>query len=341
MPSRPEPFGRAGPWAAEAAAIESAHGPARTIHVSLGEFARTLPAREEVRERYREGGVPARAIRSATRGPGFAREVEQYRTLYARFRAFDRPNVLHLFPTFVPRHAFARDYPAAVETGPLWPDRYRRTGPSGRTGADWFWYASPVSARRIVPAVARALHSVRPSATLTVVMAAPPPDGDRPANVRYLAAGAQPERRWRAWFERSEMRIVTGSRTLLEALELGRPFLYFNGILGEGRRKRRHRPEKIESLLAAWKREGVDPRRQNDLRLFSGGRSVEAVVTRAARRAGPWRRRRWSPPTPRFPLPYADAGAVLVAVARALAASPTSAEAIVQAVRERRPPPWP
>jgi hypothetical protein len=63
-PYRPGPLGRAGPWADEAREIEAAYGPARTLHASLEEFARTLTSLEEARERWREGGVPTRTIRA-------------------------------------------------------------------------------------------------------------------------------------------------------------------------------------------------------------------------------------------------------------------------------------
>ncbi|HUI38514.1 MAG TPA: hypothetical protein VLY85_02675, partial [Thermoplasmata archaeon] len=45
-PQRPEPYGRAGPWALENEAVEDAYGRDAVLHVSFEEFARTLTSRE-------------------------------------------------------------------------------------------------------------------------------------------------------------------------------------------------------------------------------------------------------------------------------------------------------
>jgi len=138
--------------------------------------------------------------------------------------------------------------------------------------------------------------------------------------------------RWSRAFRTSELRIVTGSRTLLEALEVGGPFLYFNGILGEASRMRRHRPEKIVALLGTY-RQRLAPDVRRDLGDFARGRRVTAVVRRAADRVGGWRRfpTRWGDPT--FRPPFDEGGALIVGVARALARAPTDAVGIVQRVR--------
>ena len=125
-PSRPGRFGRGGPWEVECCSIESVYGPESTLHISLEEFARTLPSRAETRERLREGGVPARAIGPRLRTAETHREVEAFRSAFRVFRGFDRPNVLHLFATFRPNDAFRREFPEAVETGPLSPGHASR-----------------------------------------------------------------------------------------------------------------------------------------------------------------------------------------------------------------------
>ena len=256
-PERPGPFGRAGPWAAEASDVERAYGPDRTLHVSLEEFARTLTSREENLERLREGGVrsrqlPARLAKARTLG-----EVTTFDRAFRTFRAFDRPNVLHVFATFRRSARFAREFPEAVQTGPLWPARYRRAARCRTTRSPkWFWYASPSSAEGIAPLVAEGLVATRPPVRLYVRTPRPwrtPFDPDRVE----VDTGRLEEGAWRRRFADADLRIVTGSRTLLEALEVGGPFLYFNGTLGAGAGRRRHRPEKIAALLELGQGAGV------------------------------------------------------------------------------------
>jgi len=85
-PSRPVRFGRGGPWEVECRNVEAAYGPDRTLHVSLEEFARTLSSREETRERFREGGVPAHALPSRLRAAEAAQEVPTFRAAFREFR---------------------------------------------------------------------------------------------------------------------------------------------------------------------------------------------------------------------------------------------------------------
>jgi len=138
---------------------------------------------------------------------------------------------------------------------------------------------------------------------------------------------------WNARFRRADLRIVTGSRTLLEALEVGGPFLYYNGIVGRGRSRRRHRPEKIAALLEAWRSEGVGESVVRDLENFAAGRSVARVVQRAASdpsfaRGFPdaWKPRGWRPP-------FGDAGQFLLHVAEAWATAAGGAPALAETLR--------
>ncbi len=331
-PERPGPLGRAGPWATEAAEIEAAYGAGSTVHLSLEEFARTLPVAREQRERLREGGVRGRAISAQLRTERARADTERFREAFARFRAFDRTNVLHLFATFRRDPVFAAEFPAAVQSGPLWPGRFRggsvRSAP--RTG-EWVWYASPASSERILPGVLRGLRSVDPTRRLYVrtprSWASPPSD-------RWVVLEGRPlaPETWARRFRAAEVRIVTGSRTLLEAIEAGGPFLYFNGVLGAGAATRRHRPEKIVAWLDA-ERTRVPPDLARDLRDVARGRRAAAVVARAACRAGGWRRFPRGPPPGGFRPPFDDAGRLAVAIARALARAPGTAEAIVARVR--------
>jgi hypothetical protein len=330
-PSRPVRFGRGGPWEVEARAVESIYGVDRTLHVSLEEFARTLPSRAETRERLREGGVPARAIGPRLRAAEAAHEVDAFRSAFREFRGFDRPNVLHLFATFRPDRAFTREFPEAVQTGPLgsgqrWPVVRDRPGDVGRP-REWVWYASPSSAERIAAEVLRGLAAARPPVHLFVRSPRPWTDFDRTPGVEVVASPIPPGR-WRARFRRAELRIVTGSRTLIEAMEVGGPFLYFNGVLGQGARRRPHRPEKIRAWLALAQEAGVPSSLRNDLADFARGRRVADVVRRAVRREDGWARFPSLGPSG-FSTTRSDAGRVLITVARELARPGTRAAEIV------------
>ncbi|MFG1529679.1 MAG: hypothetical protein AAFA34_00170 [Thermoplasmata archaeon] len=160
-----------GPWSREVREIEAIHGAPRTLHVSLEEFARTLTSRAAEAERLREGGVPRRSIRADR---SFERQSRFFHREFARYRGFDRPRVLHLFPTFRPDRAFAREFGSAVMTGPIPadPSRPRRSRPATRERR-WLWYASPSSAERIAPRVVAGLADARPPVRLRVVSPRP------------------------------------------------------------------------------------------------------------------------------------------------------------------------
>jgi hypothetical protein len=338
-PSRPGAYGRGGPWEEEVIDIEAAYGPDRVLHASLEEFARTLTNARENRERLREGGVSSRALGPRLRAARATGDVERFRAAFRRFRAFDRPNVLHLFASFRPDAAFAREFPEAVQTGPLWPERFRRARRAhpARQPPEWVWYASPASAERIAPAVAAGLASAGSSAHLSIVTPRPwtlrlPPD--RVDVISTSVASAE----WEARFARASVRIVTGSRTLLEAMEHGGPFLYFNGALARGARMRRHRPEKLASLLDLAARVGVGAPVRRDLADFGRGRRVREVVERAAKGVDGWSKfpRRW--PVTSFAAGYDDLGELLVRVAHALGREGARSPDLVRRVRAGRRP---
>ncbi len=340
---RPGRLGRGGAWAGEAAEIERVYGETRTLHVSLEEFARTLTSGAESRERLREGGVRSRELGKGMRGVRSRGEVTEFRAAFARFRAFDRPNLLHLFTTFRYDPGFAREFPNAVEVGPLWPQRFRPVPPRrpGRraTARRWVWYASPSSAAAILPSVLEGLaEDTRPLASLYVRSPRPLP-ATSPSPVPLLVETDPVDpRRWNARFRAADVRIVTGSRSLLEAIEVGGPFLYFNGILGSGARRRRHRPEKLLALLDLARRAGVPPDVRRDLADFSIGRRVARVVHRVAVRDGGWRRFARLPRGTGFAPPFEDAGRLIARVAAALARPGSDATRIVARVRARSNP---
>ncbi len=318
-PDREGPLGRGGPWQEEAQAVERVYGRECTLHVSLEEFARTWPSRREAMERWREGGRPMRTIRASTRKPQFRREAARWHVAYRRFREFDRPNVAHLYATFHPHPGFSREFPEAVQCGPLWPNRTlerRRSAPTARRS--WVWYASPASAERLLPSVLEGLERAQPIPFLWVRSPRPWPTIPPPKRGR-VDTTAQPTVAWHRRFAQADVRIVTGSRTLLEAIELGGPFLYFNGVLGSGRGQRRHRPDKVEALTRAALERGVDPSLVRDLRDFASGRRVRDTVHRAAVGMGPWAHFPRGPWVSGFRSPYDDLGRLVLAMTRALA----------------------
>lgn len=332
-PGRPGAMGRPGPWTDEAKEVERVYGTGSTVHVSLEEFARTLSLAREDRERLREGGVPSRALPARLRASAAAGERTRFREAFERFRAFDRPNVLHVFATFRPDPVFAREFPAAVQTGPLWPHRFR-PGPGVREGPrarEWVWYASPSSAERIAPAVIDGLTPVEPAMRLLIRTPRPWKVAPCGRGVEVLDRPLSKEA-WEARFAGADVRVVTGSRTLLEALEVGGPFLYFNGVVGRGPARRRHRPEKIVAWLEA-ERERLPLDLRRDLGDFARGRRVRAVVRRAAERRGGWANFPTGGPAPGFRPPFDDAGRLIEEVACALAQSPTDAPGLVGRVR--------
>lgn len=327
-PAGPPPLGRPGRWAEEVSDIERAYGAERTVHVSLEEFARTLSLRRETVERFREGGVRARAIPARVARARDDGEVAAFDRAFRRFRAFDRPNVLHLFATFRPDRRFAREFPEAVQVGPLWSDR--RSGRLSRPAMarEWVWYASPASAESILPDVERGLDAAGGAVRL-FVRTPRPWRRYRPGPRTTVTDDAIPPRQWWGRFARADLRIVTGSRSLLEAIEVGGPFLYFNGVLGEGSAAHRHRPEKIVALLGLATRTGWPADVRRDLADFASARRVAAVAERAARRDGGWARPRRPLRPVGFLPPFDDAGAVIEQVAAALAEPGSRADAIV------------
>jgi hypothetical protein len=333
-PSRAGPLGRGGAWADEARAIEARYGGQSTLHVSLEEFARTLtPARED-RERFREGGVRSRQLGGRLRESVTTGQRDQLHDAFERYRAFDRPNVLHLFATLRRDAGFAREFPAAVQTGPLWSGA--TVSPKRRRRAEWVWYASPASAETIAADVEAGLSAATRPPLLVIRrdrIWSRISDSKRVDHLTHPVPAAG----WQLRFAAADLRIVTGSRTLLEAIEVGGPFLYFNGVLGRGSARRRHRPEKLRELLRILRAQRAPSDLLRDLADFGSGRRVRAVVTRAANREGGWRRfpRRVRPTG--FRPPYDDAGRLLVAVARRLADQPSSAPGLVARVRAGRP----
>ena len=326
----PERKGPPGPWSLETGDIEDVYGPGRVVHLSLEEFARTLTSRRQTRERWREGGVPVRAISRRLKGRAATREVRAFHDAYRKWRAFDRSNVLHLFTGFRPSRAFAREFPEAVQVGPLWPESFARARhrPVQRR---WIWYASPSTSDRLA---AKLAESVPPpaagAASVEIEVRGPRPVELPPApGVRWRRVGPTSPEDWARRFCAAELRLVTGSRTLLEALAAGGPFLYFNGVMNNGSRTRRHRPEKIDALLEVWRRHRVSLSLRHDLADFSRLRRVSPIVRSVV--SDP----RWSAGFPArsaavdYPAAWADAGPLIDRWATEWARSTDSSSSLV------------
>lgn len=306
-----ERSGRPGAWSPETARLEQVYGREQVVHLSLEEFARTWTSRRQTRERWREGGVRAVEIARRARRRSAGAEIRAFHDAYRTWRAFDRSNVLHLYTGFRRSWAFQREFPEAIQTGPLWPDPVRARRP--RRSGPWVWYASPSSSGRLALRLAAAGSAGSPSARPIAIEVRGPKRFDLPEapGIRWSWQPPTGPREWSRSFDRAELRIVTGSRTLLEALAGGGPFLYFNGVLDRGRRTRRHRPEKIEALLGAWRRQGVSRSLCADLSDFSRLRRVEAIVRKAHDEEG-WRQRFPGPSAAvHLPAGLADAGSLI------------------------------
>ena len=333
--ARPGPLGKPGPWSVEAAAVEAAYGADHTVNLSIEEFARTLTSVEQTVERYREGGVAVRVTRARRSTGALADDVERFHRAYALYRGFDVPNLAHLFASFLPSRRFQREFPSAVQVGPiLYPRPTGRPRPAGASRSRptyWVAHASPGSSPRLLVPIGDALERWAPEVRLIVrgEHTAPPGRSGRPL---WKVAAPMPSSRWRRRFAAADLRIVTGSRTLLEALALGGPFLYFNGVTGSGRRTRRHRPEKIDRLLSAWRRLGVPSSLRRDIADVARLRRVPEVVRRAARDPE-WRARfPRGVPAIGYPEGFERGEEVVAALARALPSS-DGAAALVRAVR--------
>ncbi|MCI4339816.1 MAG: hypothetical protein L3K06_00750 [Thermoplasmata archaeon] len=340
---RDEPLGRAGPWTIERAAIDRAYGPGRVLHVSLEEFARGRPSAELAEERWREAGETVRHRRDRRASGAVRADVAEFAQLYRKFRALDQTNLLTLFPTFERSHAFAREFPETVQSGPLWPDRaIRRQAHRFSREHVVLWYASASTSDRLLPRLVAGLERAGAPVRL-VVRTAHPLTLPVSRRVRLELVPSRSPVDWtRAW-SRCDLAIVTGTRSLLEAIAWGVPFLYFNGVMGRGRAARRHRPEKIASLLRLLRGAGVPRVLARDLSDFARLRRVEEIIAKRVR--GP---RAFGPGVRAtiaggFPTPFGDAAEVLVDIVRRFAV-PTGSEAellrgIRQESRRRRAAP--
>jgi len=330
---RDEPLGRPGPWAAQRAEIDRAYGPGRVLHISLEEFARGRPVGALAEERWREAGRTDLARRARRASRSFRREVGEFVGLYRKFRALEVPNLLPLFPTFRRSSGFAREFPEAVQTGPLWPERRRMKGrrPAARP-LQVLWYASPSTSDRLGPRLLAGLER-SPRRVLLRIRSPRPlhlPSSDR---VRVAMRPPRSPVEWRREWAAADLAIVTGTRSLLEAIDAGVGFLYFNGVMGRGRSARRHRPEKIAALLDLLRRMGAGARVRRDLSDFARLRRVEPIVERSVAHPTTWGASIRRSTERGFPEPFGDGLRTIANVVDRFASGGRTAEDLVRTVR--------
>lgn len=321
---RAVPLGAPGPWAPEREAIERRYGPANVLHISLEEFGRARPLRWLAQERWRESG------RSGPSDP------TEFRSLYADYRRLERDDLLALFPGFLPSRGFASEFPRSVQCGPLrpWPPLPRwhpGAHDPGRTRRIVGYGAGP-GRETLVAGIQEGLRELPVRCELEWRAGS----GGRPAVSGPQVPGHRafaPDGRWERDRARADLWIVTGSRSLLEALDAGAPFLYWNGLLGSGRRRRRHRPEKLLGLLSWLRRVGVPGTVRHDLAEFSRGRAVPRIVRRAL--VDPLWRSSFGPRQPgaAYPDGFQEAGALVDRVVRRWSEPATGRERLIEELR--------
>lgn len=310
--------------------VVRAHGERQVLHVSLEEFASDQTSREVFEEGLRQAGLGAEHRRRALHSEEGRRWVRRYHDAFVRARAGEREEVLHLTGSFAARRRSLTEFPFLLPVGPFGSGqpgrrvlvrplpRPARPPPPARE-ASVIWYASPSSSlefasRSLLPGLARLPRSVRlevraGSEAIERWKGLPVPPSIRPIWLPELSLRSW-TRRWRA----ADLRIASGSQSLVDAVHEARPFLYFNGyVVGQDRRTWAFRREKLLSLLHALRERRGGSALARDLERFADGRDVAGVLRRALTSAA-WR---------------SSAGRLLADVSREISSSGRSGDALV------------
>lgn len=329
--------------------IQQAHGAGNVLVVSLEEFASDQTSTEAMDEALRQAGWDGPRRRRSLTSPEGRSQVAAYHRSFVVARGGDREDVLHLTATFAPHPPALEEFPFLLPVGPFGPRRPapgRRprpartpTRPSDRSPRVVVWYAAPPSslamAERLVPALDRLSRAVE------LQLRASPAVADR---IGALATGRVvvrllPELAEAAWEERwrsADVRITSGSQTLVEGVRLRLPMLYFNGLVVEPNgTTRAFRREKLVSLLRAMGPSAGRGRYSEDLERFADGEDLEGILRRAFTDAA-WRQRATSAlgELPMgFPPPLDSGDAYLVAVLRRFAEHRGPVEELVRQLR--------
>jgi hypothetical protein len=334
--------------------ITAAHEASRVLHVSLEEFASAQSSMEASAEALRQAGWQKDHIKEHLSSSEGHNWVARYHDSFLSATAGDREDVLHLVASFSTSPQATREFPFLVQVGP-----YRMPGPlphSPIKGAEnkvrpkvILWYATDCSSPRFATDLMQALTSVRSPLRVKVrtwqgltQLFPSPLEG---CNVTMAFLGELSNAEWLSQLRNADLLIVGGSQSLVEALSLDRPFLYFNGYFPEDRTPpRAFRREKLSNLLLAWRRAGVSPRVLKDFADFADGRNLSEIVSRALGSL-PWRREvvasgfhgRMSPLLT-FPPGRADGSRYLLEVVRTFDEGKMNAVEVVRRLRTRTHP---
>lgn len=322
-------------------AVRRAHSSDPTLIVSLEEFASDQSSREALGEAMRQAGWSSRKRGVQLRSTTGQKELELYHRTYTLARGGERGDVLHLVSTFSPGAAGLQEFPFLVPVGPFARRTSPRTsGPRPSPGPTRIvWYASPASSAGFARSLFLALKEggspvhllIRPGTDARVPW---PPSLDPKITLEF--APALPEESWRARWRNADLRIASGSQTLVETVLMGRPFLYFNGIVqGPGEAPRAFRREKLLSLTRALRSAGVAESVIGDLENFADGQNLAEVLQRALGSVR-WRRelqRGMSRLPVGLPPDRRDGGRFLSRTVSAFAEHPGDAESFVAGLR--------
>lgn len=328
-----------GPWASSVTSVIRHRTPEEVLTVSLEEFGSAVPSRTFLsRQLATAGWSPGRVLRYMG-SPQGKEHLFRYVSAFRRYRGASSPTTLHVVSQFAPDPEAAREFPFLVQTGPAEgsprhkePARVPESGP-----LRVLWYASPPSSRDFAPPLFAALSSLgRP---VDLVLRTRDPEltegdpGPSRGSLRVIPAPELPPEAWDRLEAEAHLRIVSGSQSLVEALEDRAPFLYFNGWVrtpsGKGRP---FRTEKLLSLLSARGRSPAARSVNRDLWSFAGGRDLRAILRRALLSPA-WRAEVVRRAPSRFPPRYRDMGAYVVEVARSFSREAIPSPALV--ARER------
>ena len=310
--------------------VVRAHGEGQVLHVSLEEFASDQTSREAFEEVLRQAGGGEELRRRALRSAEGKRWVRRYHEAFVRARAGERDDVLHLTGSFDPRRRSLAEFPFLLPVGPFGAaptERRAPTRPPHRPEhpprparrATVIWYASPSSSfefarRSLVPGLARLPLYVR----LEVRAGSEARKNWReltvPSSIRFRWLPELSRKAWERHWRAADLRIASGSQSLVDAVHEAGPFLYFNGwVVGQDGRTWAFRREKLLSLLQALREHRGGSALARDLERFADGRDVEGVLRRALTSPA-WR---------------SSAGRLLGAVSREVSSPERSGDAVV------------
>ncbi len=288
-----------GPLESAVGSIVDAHGEGNVLHVSLEEFASDQTSYEALDEGLRQAGWPGPRRRAALKSASGREQCATYHRAFVLARAGERKDVLHLTGSLAPHLPALREFPFLLPVGPFGMARRSTRArppapPSTRRAPVILWYATRDGAADFARSLLSSLDALdRPvrlevRAEASVVEALPGRSPGGRVAVRPL--GVLEGTAWKARWRRADLRIASGSQTLVESVRLGLPFLYFNGALaGPHGSSRAFRREKFVSWLRAMQESGSSSLLRKDLSSFADGKGLDSVLRHSLLSAR-WRR---------------------------------------------------